>query len=107
MDRPLSRAMTCMIPKQSDPPGCIKPDPGLYGLHDVAEHIVGNIFIGLENDMPAVLGIGQLWISFDPIRHLVENADILKHDFKVDMKIPGQFICPEDIENGLMGARFG
>jgi len=57
--------------------------------------------------MPAVLKIRLLCISFDLIRHLVENAEILKHDFKVDMKITGQFICPEDIEDGIMGARFG
>jgi len=92
---------------QSAPPGCIKPDPGLYGLNDFAEHIVGNISVWLENDMPAILKTRQLWISLDLIRHFVENADILKHDFKVDMKIAGQFVCPEDTENGIMGARFG
>jgi hypothetical protein len=93
--------------KQSDPPRGIKPDPGLYGLDDFSEHIVGNVFIGLENDLPAILKIGRLRISFDLIRHLVENADVLKHDCKVDMKIPGQFIYPEDLENGIMGARSG
>ena len=94
-------------PKQSHPPGRLKPDPGPYGLNDFAEHIVWNIFIGLEHDMPAVRDVRELWLSFDLIRNLVENADIFKHDFKIDMKIAGQFIGPEDIENGVMGTRFG
>ncbi len=93
--------------KQLDPPRRLTAESGPYGLHDFAERIVGNILVGLEHHMPAVRGIGQLWIWFDPIPDLAENADILKHDFKIDMKIAGQLICTKDIESGGIGSPSG